>query len=328
MLQCSQASFDTHQQNSALSGWSGDFEQNQRWFHLDINPELTVSELQGGSMNSCVDHAEDVSTLAPDWNDKAVDMIGNAGPIYSPYHDQSSLSSHDEGHHNLGLPWSEQPPVFSCNILPQRRSVCGPHSQCAPPQPLFGVTNYAARTPLQLHSERSDGPVKPDHIWNTALDACGLVTPNFAYLSTQSTHGDIRDLAPASRTNHFGPPSGLAKQSVERISNLDRDARNEYLREARRHGLSYKDTKHHGDSTEAESTLRGRHRILSKPKEMRVRNPRWNYLRLEIYQRQHQEIPELPFIQIMHTSAFTYTAARGAAQVVLSLEKQSRKIWP
>jgi hypothetical protein len=36
----------------------------------------------------------------------------------------------------------------------------------------------------------------------------------------------------------------------------------------------------------------------------------------------------LPFIQIMHTSAFTYTAARGAAQVVLSLEKQSRKIWP
>lgn len=175
---------------------------------------------------------------------------------------------------------------------------------------------------------RSDGPVKPDHIWNTALDACGLVTPNFAYLSTQSTHGDIRDLAPSSRTNHFGPPSGLAKQSVERISKLDRDARNEYLREARRHGLSYKDTKHHGDSTEAESTLRGRHRILSKPKEMRVRNPRWNYLRLEIYQRQHQEIPELPFIQIMHTSAFTYTAARGAAQVVLSLEKQSRKIWP
>ncbi|KAH0408814.1 hypothetical protein KCU90_g21531, partial [Aureobasidium melanogenum] len=268
---------------------------------------ISIPKLQGGSMNSCVDHAEDVSTLAPDWNDKAVDMIGNAGPIYSPYHDQSSLSSHDEGHHNLGLPWSEQPPVFSCNILPQRRSQSN-------------TTNFVI--------SRSDGPVKPDHIWNTALDACGLVTPNFGYLSTQSTYGDIRDLAPSSRTNHFGPPSGLAKQSVERISKLDRDARNEYLREARRHGLSYKDTKHHGDSTEAESTLRGRHRILSKPKEMRVRNPRWNYLRLEIYQRQHQEIPELPFIQIMHTSAFTYTAARGAAQVVLSLEKQSRKIWP
>ncbi|KAG9512985.1 hypothetical protein KCU93_g10194, partial [Aureobasidium melanogenum] len=172
---------DSNTNNSALSGLSSDFEQNQRRFHLDISPELAVSELTGGSMNSCVDHAEDVTTLAPDWNDKAVDMIGNAGPIYSPYHDQSSLSDHNEGHHNLGLSWSEQRPVFSCNILPQRRSVCGPHYQ------------------------------------------------------------------------------------------------NEYLREARRHGLSYKDIKHRGHSTEAESTLRGRYRILSKPKEMRVRNPQWNY---------------------------------------------------
>ncbi|KAG9571111.1 hypothetical protein KCU77_g513, partial [Aureobasidium melanogenum] len=85
--------------------------------------------------------------------------------------------------------------------------------------------------------------------------------------------GDTRDLAPASRTNHFGPLSGLAKQPVERILELDRNARNEYLREARRHGLSYKEIKYRGDSTEAESTLRGRHRILSKPRKMRVRNP-------------------------------------------------------
>ena len=169
MLQCSQASFDTHQQNSALSGWSGDFEQNQRWFHLDINPELTVSELQGGSMNSCVDHAEDVSTLAPDWNDKAVDMIGNAGPMDSPYHNQSSSLSPNEDHHNLGTQWFEQPPVLSCNILPQRRSVCGPHSQCAPPQPLFGVTNYAARTPLQLHSERLFTPLQNQDMFDMAI---------------------------------------------------------------------------------------------------------------------------------------------------------------
>ncbi|KAG9944997.1 hypothetical protein KCU96_g3189, partial [Aureobasidium melanogenum] len=85
-------------------------------------------------------------------------------------------------------------------------------------------------------------------------------------------HGDIRDLAPFSKTNHFGPPSGLAKRAVESISALDRNARNAYLREARRHGLSYKEIKHRGDFTEAEYTLRGRHCILSKPKEMRVRN--------------------------------------------------------
>ncbi|KAG9637607.1 hypothetical protein KCU64_g14136, partial [Aureobasidium melanogenum] len=124
---------------------------------------------------------------------------------------------------------------------------------------------------------RPDGPVKPEHTWNTALNTCALTTPNFGYLSTQSRHGDTRDLAPSSGTNHFEPLSGLAKRPVERISELDRNARNEYLREARRHGLSYKEIKCRGDFTEAESTLRGRHRILSKPKEMRVRNPQWNY---------------------------------------------------
>lgn len=170
MLQCLQASFDAHQQNSALSGLSGDFEQNQRRFHLSNNsPELAVSELIGGSMNSCFDHVEDVSTLTLGWNDKAVDMIGNAGPMYSPYHDQSSLSSHDEDYHNLGWPWSEQPPVLSCNILPQRRSVCWPHSQYAPPQPLFGVTNYAARTPFQPHSERLFTPIPNQDMFAMAI---------------------------------------------------------------------------------------------------------------------------------------------------------------
>ncbi|KAH0034262.1 hypothetical protein KCU78_g2300, partial [Aureobasidium melanogenum] len=202
---CLQASFSAHQQNSALCGLSGDFDQNQRRFLLHLSsPELAVSEVIGGSTDSCFDHAEYGSTLTLVWNDKAVDMIGNAGPI-------------------------------------------------------------------------PDGPVKPEHTWNTALNTCALTTPNFGYLSTQSRHGDTRDLAPSSRTNHLGPLSGLAKRPVERISELDRNARNEYLREARRHGLSYKEIKCRGDFTEAESTLRGRHRNLSKPKEMRVRNPQWNY---------------------------------------------------
>ncbi|KAG9621090.1 hypothetical protein KCU64_g21481, partial [Aureobasidium melanogenum] len=141
------------------------------------------------------------------------------------------------------------------------------------------TTNFAISRP--------DGPVKPDHIWNTALNTCALTTPNFGYISTQSRHGDIRDLAPSSRTNHFGPLSGLAKRPVERISEPDRNARNEYLREARRHGLSYKEIKCRGDFTEAESTLRGRHRILFKPKEMRVRNPQWNYSDVRFH---HQSI--------------------------------------
>ncbi|KAJ5731439.1 uncharacterized protein N7483_005947 [Penicillium malachiteum] len=53
------------------------------------------------------------------------------------------------------------------------------------------------------------------------------------------------------------------------------DARNSLLVEWKRSGLSYKDIKRLGKFKEAESTLRGRFRTLTKAKEQRVRKPKW-----------------------------------------------------
>lgn len=53
------------------------------------------------------------------------------------------------------------------------------------------------------------------------------------------------------------------------------DARNALLIEWKRAGLSYKDIKRMGGFKEAESTLRGRFRTLTKAKEHRVRKPKW-----------------------------------------------------
>ncbi|KAL4883760.1 hypothetical protein BJY04DRAFT_216100 [Aspergillus karnatakaensis] len=53
------------------------------------------------------------------------------------------------------------------------------------------------------------------------------------------------------------------------------DARNAFLIEYKRRGLSYKDIKRLGGFKEAESTLRGRFRTLTKSKEQRVRKPHW-----------------------------------------------------
>lgn len=53
------------------------------------------------------------------------------------------------------------------------------------------------------------------------------------------------------------------------------DSRNALLIEWKRRGLSYKDIKRIGGFKEAESTLRGRFRTLTKTKEQRVRKPRW-----------------------------------------------------
>ncbi|KAJ5802140.1 uncharacterized protein N7503_004590 [Penicillium pulvis] len=53
------------------------------------------------------------------------------------------------------------------------------------------------------------------------------------------------------------------------------DSRNAFLIDCKRRGLSYKEIKRMGGFKEAESTLRGRFRTLTKSKEQRVRKPKW-----------------------------------------------------
>ncbi|KAK2758669.1 hypothetical protein FQN54_003359 [Arachnomyces sp. PD_36] len=48
-----------------------------------------------------------------------------------------------------------------------------------------------------------------------------------------------------------------------------------FLVRSKRAGMSYKEIKERGHFTEAESTLRGRYRTLTKKKELRVRKPEW-----------------------------------------------------
>lgn len=59
------------------------------------------------------------------------------------------------------------------------------------------------------------------------------------------------------------------------LSEHHKSAQNEFLIKARAEGMSYRDIKVKGGFTEAESTLRGRHRMLTKDKEDRVRKPEW-----------------------------------------------------
>ena len=54
-----------------------------------------------------------------------------------------------------------------------------------------------------------------------------------------------------------------------------RDAKDEFLIRSKLAGMSYKDIRRQGNFTEAESTLRGRFRTLTKHKTARVRKPEW-----------------------------------------------------
>ncbi|KIW02639.1 uncharacterized protein PV09_06079 [Verruconis gallopava] len=73
-------------------------------------------------------------------------------------------------------------------------------------------------------------------------------------------------------SRHGGPP--VMTMSCP-MNSVDRDR---ILLECRAHGMSYKDIKRKYDFAEAESTLRGRHRTLTKDKKQRVRKPEWTPL--------------------------------------------------
>jgi hypothetical protein len=55
-----------------------------------------------------------------------------------------------------------------------------------------------------------------------------------------------------------------------------RDAKDDFLVRSKLAGMSYKEIRRQGKFSEAESTLRGRFRTLTKHKAARVRKPEWD----------------------------------------------------
>jgi hypothetical protein len=70
-------------------------------------------------------------------------------------------------------------------------------------------------------------------------------------------------------------PGESVLQTPARPSQTD-NPKNAFLIQCKEQGMSYKDIKALGGFEEAESTLRGRYRTLTKPKEQRLRRPEWS----------------------------------------------------
>ncbi|KAJ5291045.1 hypothetical protein N7478_000296 [Penicillium angulare] len=87
--------------------------------------------------------------------------------------------------------------------------------------------------------------------------------------SQTQTHSHFNTHAQPQPQLRFTPPKRL-EASLHPI-----DRSNAFLIDCKRRGLSYKDIKRIGNFKEAESTLRGRFRTLTKSKDQRVRKPIW-----------------------------------------------------
>jgi hypothetical protein len=107
----------------------------------------------------------------------------------------------------------------------------------------------------------------PRQVCSDPDDSSPSQKPLGSFSPSSFTHSTIEE----------GPPhrqTGEVQTRIEAKIHYS-DERNAFLIDCKRRGLSYKDIKRIGGFKEAESTLRGRYRTLTKSKDQRVRKPRW-----------------------------------------------------
>lgn len=216
----------------------------------------------------------------------------NDGDIWFPTRDPSG-SSGDGGwqtHNGYGAPWPVSDAYNSpneCNQLAPR--IYGPSHGL--PMPSFGSMpmTLASSVPTGPMSHISHSPVCAPYVpsieaprYQPEPHPMSLAKPQTISADTEFGSPDQKSTKSLSSsfsasTNEEGrspQQSGEDQTSIEAGLHYT-DERNTFLIDCKRRGLSYKDIKRVGGFKEAESTLRGRYRTLTKAKEQRVRKPKW-----------------------------------------------------
>lgn len=130
-------------------------------------------------------------------------------------------------------------------------------------------TSMERPTSSKTRRKLPNGPAKDDNV--TAANFPSVASKkrssvSFHRQSTSARSERQSDKCPIGRPKKNDPsPSAIRERA-------DKDA---LLINGRLTGLSYKQIKEQGKFKEAESTLRGRHRTLTKEKGERLRNPKW-----------------------------------------------------
>jgi hypothetical protein len=173
---------------------------------------------------------------------------------HGPTHPGISLS--EAGAHNQkrkSLPDAPPGPRW-VHIRPNTNSVR------AVSQPVASSSS-AARSQKQRKSSKSEKSGKPkgtaEQGNNKPRKEKGSGTAKGSLVSTKLTQAMI----------DAGQAAGI---EMEELSDRDR-----FLVLSKQQGMTYKDIRKQGGFAEAESTLRGRYRTLTKNKEARVRKPEW-----------------------------------------------------
>ena len=184
--------------------------------------------------------------------------------------DPSLLS---EGPHE---PWpngSHFPNTFGPLIREEADALEYQHAE-GPPCAGHGYPEMSAPPPEILldHIDYGASAADEDGIWATAMEAEDGTAS--AYPSTPALQSS--DVERVGRDDQGPGSEGVQPTGQGQFRLAQRpDAKDEFLVQAKRAGMPYREIRARGNFTEAESTLRGRFRALTKAKEYRVRKPEW-----------------------------------------------------
>ena len=192
----------------------------------------------------------------------------------------SSYSDTDEIVHHAFAQNSFQPALEK--LYPERYETFPQY----PPGPLpldsqsFSIPGWTFAPPHGLPSQAAINRFQPEPVSASPQD---IEHPSFIPRphSSYSTSSASTDEATEDQQLPVASPAA----APEPASTVDTVKRNDLLLDLRNKGHSYKDIKRIGKFREAESTLRGRVRMLTKEKWERVRKPQWKPADLALLRR-------------------------------------------
>ena len=264
------------------------FDSSTSW----TSPAMTVAVSTSPASSFCPQQAPRLTTkYQPAFSQYS--PVTNQGFQRSMWSHCSPTASFDHGDNhiaelssNVGL----QASYDTVPILPVQNDIGMPYEQTAfMSASSWHPATYSAFHPASMLQWTQDGQIASSGFsWDTMhptqyiapTQLVSQTSPAESTMSPQTVHSEESDHSiqqtecTPTWTQHNDQSSNDVENRVLPTSD-ERQAKDDVLIRLRNQGLSYREIKRQTGFAEAESTLRGRIRVLSKPAHQRVRKPTW-----------------------------------------------------
>jgi len=233
-----------------------------------------TSDTESPSVSSSFDFT-DCTRDEPAFNNLSFTAAGSIADMPLPFQGINMQFGDSDSHipSSQWIPWTSEPELSNQPYLPTDLASWTPSLEVQPhwsgPEYINATSTTIGTNPGFLENApptpQEDHVLPPSHSISTPTSI-----PQYQYQPRPQV-----PIFPQPQTHPSQiPPSPTPSEDINSALHQT-DLRNALLITWKRRGFSYKDIKRIGGFKEAESTLRGRFRTLTKAKEQRVRKPKW-----------------------------------------------------